>query len=133
MFFYFIFQLNKDTGTIAGFQPLPARDSFESERIYEPLPFPTLPSLSTIPQFYEENSHQATTPVPYYQPVENHPEQNDDIYIDENGLFQTRRGAVAVNDKQESFEEYSNVVRTSKDISVAQSPPLFNGLPVFSD
>lgn len=123
----------QDTGTIYGFQPLSSRDSSEPEQIDEPRPFPTLPSFPTLPQFYKENSQQATTPLPYYQPVESQPEQNDDIYIDENGLFQRRIGAVAVNDKQESFEEYSNAVRTSKDISSAESPALFNGLPVFSD
>lgn len=110
-----------------------SRDSSEPERIDEPLPFPTLPSFPTLPPFHKEDTHQATTPAPYYQPVESQAEQDDDIYIDENGLFQTRSGAAGVNDKQESFEEYSNAVRTSKDVSAVQSPVLFNGLPVFSD
>lgn len=127
-------QLNKGSATIAGFQPLSSRDSSEPERIDEPHPFPTLPSFPTLPPFYKENAQQATTPAPYYQPFESQPEQQyDDIYIDENGLFQARSSAVSVDDKQGRFEEYSNVDRTSKDIIGAQAPALFNGLPVFSD
>lgn len=123
--------LNEDTGTIQGFQTLSSRDASEPE---EPQPFPTLPSFPTLSQSFKENSYQSTTPSPYYyQPVESQQEQYDEIYIDENGLFQTRGGAVAVNDKQDHFEEYTNVARTAKDVSAAQSPALFNGLPVFSD